>query len=612
MTETTTPIHVSGTVRPDSGPWNPGIESHLRRQLLPLSTIFRPENVFTSLEQAEELRDLTGLGLDELIVFRPQRLVLHELLIRVTADFSVPNGPRIEDLGINFRRMTETILARYLEPRASTVAATYEALRRQFSAVIDAELAATLPSPAARRPSTAAGHKRGLLGLLRRARPVQPAWAYAEADTDWGARLLAGWDAKARSSDDDLSRAACRALVKLMSALFKRHGRLWGERDLIASLAVDIACNDYGSEEIGRLIAPYLIEAARCEGYRLLPAQQRPIVMNTKGASASGKSTMRPLQKTLADRIGVRWSDFALISPDIWRKQLLDYSSLGTAHRYAGTFTGHELGIIDQKLDRYMARKAEREGMSHLLIDRFRFDSFAPDSDEAGSNLLTRFGDIVYLFFMITPPDATVERSWKRGLEVGRFKAVDDLLAHNVEAYSGMPQLFFTWARRAGKRVHYEFLDNSVPPGERPRTVAFGWNGEMNVLDVKCMLDVERYRRVDVNATSPEGLYRGEEAVAPEKDTRFLVQCARRLPVLNFADRESGRIYLRMVSGAPVWADPEALRKALARPETRVGILAAAPDVLDGSIPAVEQPTYLRELLGAERIHTLGRWGDAG
>ena len=33
----------------------------------------------------------------------------------------------------------------------------------------------------------------------------------------------------------------------------------------------------------------------------------------------------------------------------------------------------------------------------------------------------------------------TVELAKKRGLQVGRYKAVDDLLAHNVEAYTGMP-----------------------------------------------------------------------------------------------------------------------------------------------------------------------------
>jgi len=202
---------------------------------------------------------------------------------------------------------------------------------------------------------------------------------------------------------------------------------------------------------LGGRIEPLVRAGALAEGYALLPSQAQPVVMNTKGASAAGKSTMRPLQKRLAAEIGVQWSDFALISPDIWRKYLLDYATLGDAYKYAGTFTGKELAIIDEKLDRYMAHKAERGGMSHLLIDRFRFDSFAPDSDEAGSNLLTRFGHYVYMFFLITPPHATVERSWNRGLDVGRYKAVDDLLAHNIEAYTGMPELFFTWAVRTSK-----------------------------------------------------------------------------------------------------------------------------------------------------------------
>ncbi|WP_204338098.1 hypothetical protein, partial [Proteus mirabilis] len=121
----------------------------------------------------------------------------------------------------------------------------------------------------------------------------------------------------------------------------------------------------------------------------------------------------------------------------IWRKYLLDYGALGPATRYAGTLTGHEVEIVDRKLDSYMARKAQEGRMSHLLIDRFRFDSFAADSTrQDGSQLLTRFGHIVYMLFMITPPDATVERAWARGEMFGRYKAVDDLLAHNVEAYT--------------------------------------------------------------------------------------------------------------------------------------------------------------------------------
>ena len=62
------PAHPSpGVVVPEGGkafgPWHPGIESQLPRELLPLSTMFRPENVRTSVAQARELRDLTGLDL---------------------------------------------------------------------------------------------------------------------------------------------------------------------------------------------------------------------------------------------------------------------------------------------------------------------------------------------------------------------------------------------------------------------------------------------------------------------------------------------------------------------------------------------------------------------
>ena len=107
--------------------------------------------------------------------------------------------------------------------------------------------------------------------------------------------------------------------------------------------------------------------------------------------------------------------------------------------------------------------------MTHLLIDRFRFDSFSSESDRpADSSLLTRFGRTIFLFFLVTPPEATVERAWTRGLETGRFKAVEDLLYHNVEAFTGMPQLFFFWARSEGRNVHFEFLDNSVEKGRRP------------------------------------------------------------------------------------------------------------------------------------------------
>ncbi|SRR5579859_2826437 len=553
------------------GPWNPGIQSQVPKDLLHLATIFRADNVSTTLASARELRGLTGFALSELVVFRPQRLALHELLVRVTADFAVPAGDRIEDLGLNFREIARLLLARYLEPEMHAIVGVYDRARQALKDTVDTAL-----------------------GQLK---------------SGWGPEQIEPFERRAGTPGDGASTAAYRALARVMSALFATQGQAWGTKELIASMAVNLACNDYGGDCIGRAIAPMLERAAREQGYKLLPKQQHPVVINTKGPSASGKSTLRPLLKRLALDIGVQWSDFALISPDIWRKQLLDYASLGAAYKYAGAFTSDELQIVDQKLDRYMAGKYRRGEMSHLLIDRFRFDSFAPDSAEAGSNLLTRFGQSVFLFFMITPPEMLVERAWKRGLEFGRYKAVDDTLAHAVEAYSGFPDVFFTWVLRADKRIQFEFLDNTVQLGQLPRTVAFGDNQTFNVLDVKSVLDMERYARIDVDAGAAEGLYANGAQLAADKNLEFLKRCVKSFRRVNFADQGSGRVYLRIESAKPVMLDRAAFESASRMPDTLAAIRAVAPVVLTEQIPQAQQAEYLRIPGGNGSLPTLGQWG---
>ncbi len=587
------------------GPWNPGIRSQVPADLKPLCTIFRPEHVFTSFAVALELHGLTGLNQSELVAFRPRRLVLHELLIRVTADFEVPDGSRIEDLGINFREITTLLLARHLEPRMSALTAVFEQARRELEAAVQAAL---LRITAAGRRDAVAPEGGGLLMRFRR----RPAAARSAVENGaWGLREIAECERLAASADDGLDGLVYRTLMRVMSALFTTNGRAWGTPAQIVALTTDIAGNTYGGDALGRAIDPLLREAAVRENYRLLPRQERPVVINTKGPSASGKSTLRPLQKKLAGDVGLSWRDFALISPDIWRKQLLDYASLGAQYKYAGAFTGDELQIVDHKLDRYMAGKSRRADMPHLLIDRFRFDSFAPDSNEAGSNLLTRFGHTVFLFFMITAPELLVERAWNRGLAVGRYKSVDDTLGHSVEAYSGMPDVFFTWVRRTDKRIRFEFLDNSVRLGEPPRTVAFGDNRTCHLLDIKCIVDIERHARIDVNASAPAGLHPRPEVLAAELNMGVLRGCVRAFARVVFATQATGRIYLVIESGAIDYADNEELQRACADPDVLACVRAVAPGALAGAHEYAGPPRVLRAA-GEPDMATLGVWGEAG
>jgi len=582
--------------------WDPGLDSQLPREYLPLSTIFRAENVSTSAAKADELSDFCGLPPEELVAFRVERLIVHELLIHVTTGIAVPDGRNDEDLGRNFRGIASTILNRFIVPHHRDLARVFEQLKHNASVIIAAELANAFQP---KIPVTAdeSGHSRWLFGFNKpKKSPPPPSETVTESDQ----RIVSAWLEQSHKTGDRLQASCCAALHRVATAIISRHGRLLGDQVLPGELALTLLCNDFGSEAIGEAILPFVQEAVAREGYRFLPRQEKPVVMNVKGASASGKSTMRPRQKVLAGKLKFPWDEFALISPDIWRKFLLDYTTLGAAYKYAGTLTGHEIEIIDRKLDRRMAERAARGEMPHLLIDRFRFDSFVPNLEEGSSRLLTRFGDLVYMFFMITPPEMTVERAWTRGLKLGRYKAVDDLLAHNVEAYAGMPELFFTWALIAGKRVHYEFLDNSVAEGRPPRTVAFGWNGEMTILDIKSMIDIERFRKINIQAHRAADVYANMD-LSPQSNVDFLKRCVRWIPVINFADYETGQVYARLQHGHWAWRDEPRFNRTLDNPEASAGLRAVAPNVY--APPSSPEQKHMD--VASEKMHTLGAWGEA-
>ena len=138
----------TGEGTPACGAWNPGIQSQVPREVRHLATIFRPENVFRSFAEVTEMQGLTGLSPSELVAFRPERLALHELLIRITADFEVPDGSRIGDLGTKFREMAGTLLARYVVPEMDAITVAYERTRLELRAAIDAALREVVPEQA--------------------------------------------------------------------------------------------------------------------------------------------------------------------------------------------------------------------------------------------------------------------------------------------------------------------------------------------------------------------------------------------------------------------------------------------------------------------------------
>ncbi|MGU3407188.1 hypothetical protein [Methylobacterium brachiatum] len=583
-----------------AGPWNPGVQSDLPAAFAPLITVYRPEHVETPLRDALEMSDLCGLPARQLTRIRPWRLVVHEVLIRVMSDLSVPVGAVYADLGVNFRSIVAAILREGIEPRLDEVEAALAALRAEADAVLQREIAAILDDPA---PPVAP--EPGWLDRLLGRRPPPPSPPPRQDPATRALNHLEAWQGRALQASDGLEIAACEALRGVVSGILARQNTLIRDPALLRGIAGTLVSNGYGSRRIGELIEPWIAAVVEARGYRRLAPQAHPVVMNVKGASASGKSTIRPYQLGLARRLGMAWSDFAVITPDVWRKFLLDYDSLGPATRYAGTLTGYEVEMIDMKLDRYVTRKAAERRISNLLIDRFRFDSFQAEAgSDGGGQLLTRFGERVYMQFMVTPPADTVERAYKRGEQFGRFKAVEDLLAHNVEAYTGMPRLFFNWALARDKQVVCEFLDNSVPQGERPRTIAFGAGGVLNILDVKGLIDIDRFRKVDIFAHGPDEVFRGVD-LAAAANTSFLRDCLRRMDAVRFARAETGRVFVRLDRGRVTGLDRGVLSEVADDPDWE-----AARAVIGISEDAAGIPEIDETLVPADEP-TLGSWGPS-
>ncbi|KIU27477.1 hypothetical protein SR39_29330 [Methylobacterium radiotolerans] len=578
------------------GPWNPGVRSDLPSAFVPLVTVYRPEHVETPLRDALDLSDLCGLPARQLTRFRAGRLVVHEVLIRVMSDLSVPVGAVYADLGVNFRAIVTTILREGIEPRLGEIETALAGIRAEADAVLAREVAAILDDRPPPPPEP-----RWLDRLLGRRPPALE--APREDLATRALRHLETWQRRAAEAGDALEIAACEALRAVVAGLIARQNTVIRDAALLRTIAGTLVSNGYGSRRIGEQIEPWIDAVVEAQRYRRLAPQDHPVVMNVKGASASGKSTIRPYQLGLARRLGMAWSDFAVITPDVWRKYLLDYDSLGEASRYAGTLTGYEVEIIDMKLDRYVTRKAAERRISNLLIDRFRFDSFQAEAgSDGGGQLLTRFGDRVYMQFMVTPPADTVERAWKRGELFGRYKAVEDLLAHNVEAYTGMPRLFFNWALARDKQVVCEFLDNSVPLGERPRTIAFWADGILNILDVKGLIDIDRFRKVDIFARGPEAVFKGADLSAAA-NTNFLRECLRRMATVRFIQAETGRAILRLDRGRITALDRDTLAAVKAGPDWEAACAAIGFPADPSSIPTLE------ETLHPADAPTLGAWG---
>lgn len=527
--------------------WSPGLEAELPKCYQYLETIHRNSNAYSRLSEMAELGALTGLTEEELVAFRAERLMLHELIIRVTADVMVFEGEEEEVLGRNFRRITLKILFDYLMPHLLAFQQAYD----QLYIKVYARAAEILAVAFVAEPVEEELEKGSLLSRWLGRRRVPQSLTNHRPLQERHHDLIRGIKHQGLAAQAELEQAIYKSTYRVLSSIASIQGYIGVDRDVLARLITQHACNDFGSRLIGRMLSPYVERAMQKEGYGRIPCAKEPILISLKGASAAGKSSLRHLLGNTLQELGIQREQYGTITPDIWRRLLLDYDALGEAYKYAGRLAGKEVKLIDAKLDRYIRDKAQRDRtIPNLLLDRFRFDSF---SSETVSRILddtyAKYVSVMHIYFIITPPEATVERGWERGLERGRYKAVSDFLGHCVEAYDGMPRVFFKWMDSPRPRFKYVFLDNSVPKHTPPRTIAHGTREALNILHPLGLVNLERYKKINTEATCPAEVYPDNDTLAVARNCAFLKQCITKMPEVRFVDDVSGKVYLRAISG---------------------------------------------------------------
>src|SRR5215472_8856410 len=97
-----------------------------------------------------------------------------------------------------------------------TINETYDALRRELSALIASELAPLFPQTASVPERAQSEQRAGLFARLMRRATAQPT---AEEPNHHERRLVAEWDAKAAAATDPAREAAYGALARIVSAL---------------------------------------------------------------------------------------------------------------------------------------------------------------------------------------------------------------------------------------------------------------------------------------------------------------------------------------------------------------------------------------------------------
>jgi hypothetical protein len=128
----------------------------------------------------------------------------------------------------------------------------------------------------------------------------------------------------------------------------------------------------------------------------------------------------------------------------------------------------------------------------------------------------------------------------------------------------------------------------------------------MTILDVDLMLNIDRYRKVNVDASRSEDIFNPIDQDAGA-NAEFLLRCINKIDDVSFADQDSAQIYARFKQGELIEWDKAYLdhlpeENCLIQVFTRYEIIEKAETaaVVAGQLIEVAE----------EKHYTLGQWAN--
>jgi hypothetical protein len=128
----------------------------------------------------------------------------------------------------------------------------------------------------------------------------------------------------------------------------------------------------------------------------------------------------------------------------------------------------------------------------------------------------------------------------------------------------------------------------------------------MNILDLTCLLNIDRYRNINIDAQTPAAIYASPSSRYVAKNPEILKQCIRRIPMVVFAEKDTGKIYAEIVNGKLAYWNREVCEAAVRDDDTRAAFESVARPPQEDSSPS--SLSHGNRLNPHENL-TLGQWG---